>query len=85
MLCVLYHLTPYQEDVIKSFKTNLPNHKFIVLQGNLPRVKKKNQVEAGVPGMINILQKNSYNVPQHNIYEWSGYQKPVVIGERNLT
>ena len=81
MLCVLYHLGPYQNEVINNLISDNPNHKFLILQGNLPRLK-KNQPEAGVNGMRDILQKNSYSVLEHHIYEWNGYQKPVVIGER---
>ena len=83
MFCVLYHLNPYQNEVIDNLIKDCPNHKFLVLQGNLPRLK-KNQPESGVTGMIDILQKNSYFVPKKNIYEWGGYQKPVVIGEREI-
>ena len=82
MFCVLYHLDPHQNRVIKNLIEDCPNHKFLVLQGNLPRVVKKNQIEAGIPGMKNILQKNSYSI--HSVYEWDGYQKPVIIGERKI-
>ena len=82
MFCVLYHLMPYQDEVIKNLITDIPNHRFLVLQGNLPRVAKKNQIEAGVDGMKDILQKHSYSVADRYVYEWDGYQKPVVIGER---
>ncbi len=82
MCCVIYHLDLYQNMVIKNLIEDCPNHKFLILQGNLPRVTKKNQTEAGVNGMRNILKNNSYSVPEDYIYEWEGYQKPVVIGER---
>ena len=82
MFCVLYHLSPYQNKVIQNLISDIPNHKFLVLQGNLPRVIKKHQPEAGVAGMKNILEQNSYRVSDSYIYEWDGYQKPIVIGER---
>jgi SAM-dependent methyltransferase len=85
MLCVLYHLSPNQDKVVKNLIKDCPNHRFLVLQGNLPRVAKKNQIEAGVPGMRDFLKKNSYFAPRHYVYEWNGYQKPVVIGERNIS
>ena len=79
MFCVLYHLGPYQNEVIQNLISDCPNHKFLILQGNLPRLK-KNQPEAGIDGMKNILEKNSYSI--FKAYEWKNYQKPVVIGER---
>jgi len=83
MFCVLYHLSPHQNEVISNLIKDCPNHRFLVLQGNLPRLK-KNQPEAGIDGMKDILQKHSYSVSPYYIYKWDGYQKPVVIGERNL-
>jgi 2-polyprenyl-3-methyl-5-hydroxy-6-metoxy-1,4-benzoquinol methylase len=80
MFCVLYHLRPHQDRVMKNIIKGAPNHRFIVLQGNLPRVKKKNQFEAGIDGMTNFLQHYSYSI--FKIYEWDGYPKPIVIGER---
>jgi len=82
MFCVLYHLDPYQNKVIQNLIEDCPNHKFLVVQGNLPRVAKKDQADAGIQGMREILQRHSYSVPEYHIYRWDEYQKPVVIGER---
>ena len=65
--------------LIQNLIEDCPNHKFLILQGNLPRLK-KNQPESGVDGMKDILEKNSYSI--FKAYEWNNYQKPVVIGER---
>jgi len=83
MFCVLYHLRPYQEKVFSNLIKNIPNHRFIVLQGNIPRVVKKNQKEAGVEGMKEILEKHSYSI--YRVYRWNNYQKPIVIGERRIS
>jgi len=80
MFCVLYHLDDDKDDVVSRFSDDIPNHKFLILQGNIPRVKKKSQSEAGVAGMKKFLIKHGYSI--HSVYEWNGYQKPVIIGER---
>ena len=82
MFCVIYHLRPHIDKVMNKFSRWFPNHKYLVLQGNKPRVKKKKrpQPEAGVDGMKAILIKYGYYI--HSVYEWSGYQKPIVIGGR---
>jgi len=82
MCCVLYHLDDDKDNVVSSFSEDIPNHKFIVLQGNLPRVSKNRQMEAGVDGMKSFLKKHDYKI--YEVYEWNGYQKPVVIGERQV-
>jgi len=78
LFCVMYHLQPNPEFIFDKFDISFPNHKYIVLQGNIPRVKKKGQKIAGKDGMVEFLKKNDYNIYQ--IEEWNGYQKPVVVG-----
>lgn len=78
MFCVLYHLRPMHDFVFNNLEINIPNHQYIVIQGNIPRIKKYNQQEAGVSGMKDILKKYGYSV--FKIYELEDYQKPVVIG-----
>tara|TARA_Y100000034_G_scaffold92333_1_gene111567 strand:- start:14970 stop:15602 length:633 start_codon:yes stop_codon:yes gene_type:complete len=77
MFCVIYHLSPYHDDVIK----NLPKHRYLVLQGNLPRVtsKKRNKQKlAGIDGMSELLKKHGYSIKVH---KFGKYTKPLVVGE----
>ncbi len=80
LFCVIYHLRPNPEHVFRKFLSLFPNHRYVVIQGNIPRVKKKKQIIAGVPGMKEFLNKQGYHI--FKIFEWQGYQKPIVIGER---
>lgn len=77
--CVIYHLAPNHDFVLE----NLPSHKYIVMQGNTPRLSSKKrrregQHLAGVDGMINLLQTHGYKT---EVY-LKKYTKPVVIGKR---
>jgi len=81
MFCVLYHFAIPVEDVFAKLPVMFPNHEYIFLQGNKPRVKKKKQRIAGVKGMVELLEKFGYTA---NVFEWDGYQKPLVIGRRSL-
>lgn len=78
MFCVIYHLIPDHDNIINKIKNNMPNHKYIVIQGNNKRIIKKKQRIAGVPGIVDFLKKHKYNI--HKIYTWNDYQKPVVVG-----
>ncbi len=78
LFCVMYHLKPNPEFIFDKFERLFPNHKYVVLQGNIPRVKKKGQKIAGKDGMIDFLRNKDYGIYQ--IKEWNGYQKPVVVG-----
>jgi len=82
MFCVLYHFRPNIDKVMSNLSYWFPNNKYIVLQGNKPRVKKKKnpQPEAGVKGMKTILKQYGYAI--YDVHKWNGYQKPVVIGVR---
>jgi len=78
MFCVIYHLEPHANDILKR----LPTHKYLVLQGNLGRIrskKRKNQKLAGVQGMKNLLKKVGYEVIS---YPFDGYEKPLVVGKK---
>jgi len=79
MFCVLYHLHPLECDVIKRIQVAYPNHKYLIIQGNIPRVKKKKQPLAGVKGMKKFLTNLNYEIVE--VYEWDGYQKPVVVAK----
>lgn len=80
MFCVLYHLQPNQDEIISYLIEDVSSHKFLVLQGNIPRVVKNNQKEAGIDGMKRFLSKHNYSV--FKVLDWNNYQKPVVIGEK---
>ena len=78
MFCVIYHLSPYHDYVIE----NLPKHKYIVLQGNLPRVtskKRGKQRLAGIDGMSDLLKRHGYSI---DVYRFNKYTKPLVIGAK---
>lgn len=80
LFCVMYHLRPNPEFIFNKFKKLFPNHKYVMLQGNVLRVKKKGQSIAGKDGMIDFLKKKNYEI--YRVEEWNGYQKPVVVGVR---
>jgi hypothetical protein len=80
LFCVIYHFKVDPDIIMKKFNIVFPNHKYVVIQGNTPRVKKRGQVIAGVDGMIDILKRNGYSI--HEIFEWDGYKKPVVVGKK---
>jgi len=79
MFCVLYHFQDRIDAVFEKLSDMFPNHESIMLQGNNPRVKKKKQKIAGVKGMVELLEKFGYRT---TVFEFNGYQKPVVIGDR---
>lgn len=80
MFCVLYHFEKDVDNVFAKLPQMFPNHRFVMLQGNKPRVKKKKQKIAGVEGMVELLEKFGYKT---KMFEWNDYQKPVVLGDRN--
>jgi 2-polyprenyl-3-methyl-5-hydroxy-6-metoxy-1,4-benzoquinol methylase len=80
MFCVIYHIIPYEDKVIKKLSDMCPNHSYIVMQGNKPRLKKKPPQEvAGVKGMDKLLKKHGYETI---IFDWNKYPKPIVVGKR---
>jgi hypothetical protein len=76
----MYHFIISPDIIFDKFVDIFPNHQHIVIQGNTPRVKKRGQKIAGIDGMVDFLQKRNYSI--YKIFEWNGYQKPVVIGHR---
>jgi len=81
IFCVLYHLEPYANKVINDLSSWFPNHKYVIMQGNKSRTKRKKNPQslAGVKGMKDILQRHNYDI--HSVYKWNGYQKPVIVGK----
>lgn len=80
MMCVIYHLSPKHDFVIEQ----LPDHEYLVLQGNLPRLsskKRNNNVLAGISGMKNLMKKHGYSSIE--VHDFNGYSKPLVIGHKN--
>ena len=82
MFCMIYHLHPYEEQSFAKLSKLFPNHTYVVMQGNKPRVKRKKRPQplAGVKGMSKLMEKYGYEVIGK--YRWDGYQKPVVVGRR---
>ena len=75
---MIYHLSPNHSFVLD----NLPEHKFIIFQCNLPRLKSKKrgrQKLAGVKGIESILKQRKYAV---EVFRFNGYAKPIVVGIR---
>ncbi|HOW28810.1 MAG TPA: class I SAM-dependent methyltransferase [Elusimicrobiota bacterium] len=79
LFCVIYHLHPKEEETIARLKEYFPNHKYVVIQGNTPRIKKRNQPLAGKQAIKALLEKYGYKT---KTYDWWFYPKPVVVGER---
>ena len=84
MFCMIYHLYPYEEQSFAKLSKLFPNHKYVVMQGNNPRVKRKKRPQslAGVKGMSKLMEKYGYEIVGK--YKWDGYQKPVVVGRRTV-
>jgi len=82
MFGVLYWFMPHASEVVQNFQIDFPNHRFIVLQGNLQADKKKDRPLSKLPGMVKFLKEHNYTIC--NQYNWDNYQKPVVVGERML-
>ena len=80
MFCVLYHISPNEDLVLDNLNNICPNHTYIVLQGNNPRLKRKPpQKIAGIKGMVELLENHNYETV---VFNWKGYPKPVVVGKR---
>ena len=54
----MYHLRPNPEFIFDKFDTLFPNHKYVVLQGNIPRVKKKGQK---IAGKVKVIFSDGHN------------------------
>ena len=81
MFGVLYWLEPHANSVVSDFQVDFPNHEFLVLQGNIHANKKKPLPLSMPAGMIKFLEQHHYSI--YKQYNWRGYQKPLVIGQRN--
>ncbi len=78
---IIYWLAPDHDTVIDHLKGLFPKHRYIVLQGNLKAVEKS--LIKDLPtrkGMEKFLEKHGYSI--YGTYDFGGYQKPVVVGER---
>jgi len=76
MFCVIYHLEPHASYVVEQCLRYFPNLKYMVVQGNAPRVKKKNQPLGGHKGITKFLQRHGFKT---SVY-YKDYQKPIVVG-----